>query len=447
MDNPPQTSVTGAGSQTAQSGTASGADQARQSEFAGRQVSAVTPSPYRPEPLLPAGIARRTEIRARAAGRRNIAPGMQVAPCPAPAFVLAGGNPVAAGVDGSRIVRFRQPSGLAATTVADEGGRTLFRGLRHDLFRLEELREHNLAKLSDEELQPLLFDHIMYQPLPGAPADFAAAASVAPDIHDHAARHMAWATANAALAADPGKMKLALAGQVVNLQLFNISVLTPGQLINWHDQRQAFTWLRDQGLIELHVQAGDNRLRRVPAQVGVRQIVFSRDLERHGCYVLVGNHVLLQADASLLGEFGSAALGGDVKSKIDHMHTRAEELGEDLALLQRKHAGLARNLGPDHSECGAVRTRITGMQEERERLEHDARCLQRAGQQLKDIRKRSDFWPAAGAERNMAAARLARVACLMGETPVLSCPAGSGLIDRMAPELVTLLRGENGREP
>ena len=463
MDNPPTTPVTGAGTQSSQGGTAPGARQTRQGGLAGRDVSAMISSSHRPEPLLPAGIAKRTDAQVPATGHSNMAPGMRVAPCPAPPSCLADGNPGAAGAGRSNIVRFRQPSSLAAIAVTDEAGVTLFRGLRHDTFMLDDLNKHKLQELPDEQLRPLLYDHLVYRRPPRASGQFlkqevdslcrqtrselVVAEKFAPQIQAHAARHVAWATANAALAADPEKVKLALTGQVVNLSLFNISLLTPAKLTGWAVQQQAFAWLRNQGLIELHVQAEDGTQRKVPAQVGVRQIVLSQDLEYLATSLPGGNHVSLDADTSLLGGLGSDASDGDIGIRVGQMRARADVLSQDLAPLGRKHASIAQSLGRDHPECRKLTSQVSGIEEELACLECNARYLEQARQQLVDLRKKAGLWPPVGAGRNMAAARLALVAHLMGETPVLSCPAGSGLIGQLEPELVTLLRVTNGRAP
>ena len=84
-----------------------------------------------------------------------------------------------------------------------------------------------------------------------------------------------------------------------------------------------------------------------------------------------------------------------------------------------------------------TRNRVTVLQAEMARLEKNARALEQAGQQLKDLWAEQEKWPT-GADAYGAAARLALVAYLMGETPVLSCPSGRDYNKRLDAEVKVL---------
>ena len=249
-------------------------------------------------------------------------------------------------------------------------------------------------------------------------------------------RNRARDVAATALAADPVKLREALATGSVELCLTSIvPVLGDGCPIPipQYDQYEAFTELEKLSPIELHLRGDAGERREVQATIKVRQLWFvdAKDDRQAGHYWDSLRQSPFPSKTNdrnltrLLGPALSPDLGGDASARADAMDVRLRALDARIPRLNRDLAAGRQSRGLSHSETLQTRGSIRSCRAEARSLRKDARALRCSGQQLKDMWRDSAFWNS-GKKTHRMAARAAFLSHLMGEMPLLSgyrgCP-------------------------
>lgn len=325
----------------------------------------------------------------------------------------------------SRGVRYGHPSGLALTTLTIAPVGTVYSGLRHDIFNAEALDAGLLAQRCGE-----------------IRADPEQASLRMRVVQERADERMAMATASAALVADAKQLRRALGGQNADLRLFNIALPMPGKAERARRQADAFERLHRPDPVALHVCDGQGTRHRVSARVRVRQFMLPADRQGR---TMEERRRPGQAYVQLLGGRPWPALGGHLKGSVDAMNAQVTRLHDQLIELQRDYTGVTQ--GPKVGGLRSVwmRERHDELQGVAERLERRLRTLEAAGRQLKSLCSEG-IWPVDADTRCKAAARLALIGQLMGETPVLSCMSGNDLIRQVRFELQFLVAFAHTRD-
>ena len=152
----------------------------------------------------------------------------------------------------------------------------------------------------------------------------------------------------------------------------------------------------------------------------------------------------------LLGDENSPELGGEVMAGIGALNAARRELDEIEDDYNEDHTRAARDRGADHPETleiGSIHSRV---KEDLELIARRARTLEEAGKQLKALWLVEGDWPAGSDTHRHAAARLALVAHLMGETPLLSCMSDKDLTEQLDSEvkfLAAVADNQDGQLP
>ena len=349
---------------------------------------------------------------------------------------LAQGYPAEHGVGRQDAARYLHVRELALTNLVGANGEMLFSGLRHALFNAGELNGHFLQTLDEDDLRTLIdtFD-VGNRGVEGVGQTRAqlirghcdavrrfdgVAEGSALLIARESRRRMALETAAAALVADSDKFQRALNGETVDLNLYCVSLLDGEDFDPWGSQIAEFNRLARSSPVALPVCSIDGAARPVRANVMVRQTAVWVDGEQRR---VVGEPRL--EVRRLLGSPATAAPGGAVRSRMEAMLSRARELSNDIAALGPRYVESCVELGTNHPSSAALLARGSDLQTEQERLERNARSLDEAARQLKRIWAERDDWPSGAAACEQVLPRLVLLGYWMGETPVLSCRAGS----------------------
>ena len=338
--------------------------------------------------------------------------------------------------DGS--ARFRHVPDLEQTVLTGADGDLLYSGLRHSFIQASDLDGLQLNRLPDDELRVLLQD--LYKPeyrgFPGFRApirmdtDFilseirnhSSAANIhAVELSDRARRKMVRESFAAALVTDTGKFQRALGGATVELPLFVIALVDDSSTRSAINQSAAYFHSTLCTSLELRARDPSGNQHTVNAKVDVRDFVFS--MEGPGALLTW----MERAKAvRLLGPIAAEEPGGAVKEQTHVMLERVGKLKEDIRKLGTKQLQTVRRRGVDHPEALSAAHRLIELTTELSRLERNARTLQQAARQLKTLLLECGETPVGTDKHHATAARLALIAHLMGATPVLSCPSGSG---------------------
>ena len=359
--------------------------------------------------------------------------------------------------------QYRHVPDLEQTVLTDAGGRTLFSALRHSSIQVEGLSGPFLATAGGDALKALLRD--LYMPSFATPcavgrlpfqqarerqiddacrlirSDLQAADQYASFMRAAARASMFRELAAAALASDPRNLLRALDKKIVNLKLFAIVLDPPPE----PQSLESSTWMFHNWNGRLHVRGRDGQPRLVQVVVNVRRFDVSpgdRQLEP------------MSDDAGelrfLLGPLDSGALGGDAKRTADDMKDRCSRLRPVLARLALQYSRIAAVRGADDGDVRRKRRELSELGNEMDRLRRDVDTLTEAVRQLKILWMAGDRWPSGVEGQRKAAARLALVAHLMGEIPLLSCPSGTAGTRELDPEikfLATVAANRNGTLP
>ena len=346
-------------------------------------------------------------------------------------------------------VLYGRVPGLAQTTLTNATGQILFRGLRRGFIGTKYLNARALADLSDADLERLVSELVMVKQQGESPenhrrrvaghcrkirSDCTEADRAAEAVCYKASARMCNDSAVAALCSDPDKLQRAMGGETADIKLFDVSLFTQNDCRPWVSHRgQHFVW---QARLpnSLNLRGPNRALCQVSIKASIRQFALCVEDQGHDLSIYSD---LTRGVVQLLGGMGSREPGGDLLARVDELRSRAAQLGPELAAGGHEQV---RTLPPgalDQSVGPQARNRIDSLQAEMSRLDRQARALEQAGRQLKDLWREHDGWPT-GAEAYGAAARLALVAYLMGETPLLSCPTNRDYNKRLDAEVKIL---------
>ncbi len=343
---------------------------------------------------------------------------------------------------------------LAQTTLTDATGRLLFSGLRQGFIGISGLHDGRaLCELPDADRRRLVSaDLTGYygtieqrdQRLRRSPAYADWCVSF---LQNEAAMRMALESAAAAVCADPDMHRRALGGEIIDVKLFDIALLTGNELQRWTQQYNHLRAWHGQRPVQLvgrplrlSLRGPDKEPCHALANVNIRQ--FALSVEDQGPD-FSGCDGLRACVAQLLGPTDTRELTGDVRKRVQSLRERAEKLGKQLVGSGYERV---RTLPSDDLE---TRNEVARLQAELAGVEKTARALEQAGQQLKDLWVEQNEWPS-GADAYRAASRLALIGYLMGETPVLSCISGREIADFLDAEvkiLATVTDCQGGHVP
>ena len=253
-------------------------------------------------------------------------------------------------------------------------------------------------------------------------------------IKDRAGAAMVMESAAAALCSNPAQLQRALGGEAAEIKLFDVSLLTGSDFLPWRHHYDEQRGWESRQQVSLNLCGPDREPHRISANATVR--LFALSLEDQW-YDFRGYSGLDQCVVRLLGEMDSRKLGGDALARVEGLRARVRDLGGELAAAGHERA---RSLPPgalEHPGGLPAGNHVIALQAETSRLDRQARALEQAAQQLKDMWRIPAEWPT-GADAYGAAARLALVAYLMGETPVLSCASGTDYSRRLDAEVKIL---------
>ena len=346
---------------------------------------------------------------------------------------FAQGYPAEQGATRQVASRYSHVKELALTTLVGANGNKLFSGLRHALFHAGELDGQCVQALGDEDLRALIDAFMVDAELAGQARaqctqrlfdgirSFDAVASGSAQAIAHkSGRSMALETAAAALVANPEKFQRALGGETVDLNLHCVSLLDRDDIMLWIGQASAFDRLVRSSPVLLRVCDIDGAPRPVRVNVEVRQLAVWVDGERRQVFGRPR-----EAVHRLLGPAVTEVPGGAVRTRIEAMLSRARALSNDIGSLGSGYVESCNKLGIGHPRSVALLARQSGLLDEQELLKLNARSLDEAARELKRIWAAHNGWPCGAAAFEQVLPRLVLLGQWMGETPVMSCRAGS----------------------
>ena len=350
---------------------------------------------------------------------------------------------------------------LALTTLTDATGQLLFRGLHQGFIGLPGLDAAAINTLSDEDLRKLVSELVLANGPNESPESYQLrverrwrwmrldsmhAQRGARDARYRVGKRMAMESAAAAICADPDKYQRALGGEAVDVNLFDVALLKNEDFAPWTYQCIQHGEWRTGARLSLVLRGPDNESSRIRANCSVRQFALGVEDQGPNFSLCPDLHICA---AQLLGSTDFRELGGDVLSRVGFLRSRVAQLGRELAAGGHEQVRTLPPRALDQSVGLQARNRIDSLQAGMSRLDRQARALEQAGRQLKDLWREHDGWPT-GAEAYGAAARLALVAYLMGETPLLSCPTDRDYNKRLDAEvkiLATVTDCQGGQVP
>ncbi len=362
---------------------------------------------------------------------------------------------------GVQPARYREAPGLVLTTLHGAGHQPLFRALHHDLFATPELDAEALAGLSDADLKAMVCELLVPEGCKlrvdedrferadrycrsikerGAPA-----LALAHAMTRRARANMARATAAAALSVDAEKLQRGVDGQVVDLRLFLISMLKPGEAATWCAQAAAFEELAQNGPVELLVGGPDRDPRRVQSRIRVSQFVFSPDQQELN---ELSNRRPDRDLAELFGDNPCEQSGGRLGTHLDSAKALAGELRNACVTVPPGAGQPAPGSGTPAATPTPLSAQPASLQAQH--LEREIRAVEAASRQLKREWAPHRTWPANPELHNQAAARLALIAHLIGDMPILSCMNNNALTQQLDAEvkfLATITRYHGGQLP
>ena len=378
--------------------------------------------------------------------------------------ILPAGYPDDGVAGPARIDSHRHVPNLALSTLVNSENLTIFSALRHGVIHAGDPAGSPTASSSHDSTespgrdqpgstdQPESVRARFGNPDKSPPPGAADKSSDPEETRRQTCLRLASETATAALASHPEKLQSALDGTTVNLTLTSISLLTRDELERWGDQCRAFADLEQSTPTRLTVLTPEGALRAVHANVKVRQFVVSAEAERFG---REGPHQSLSHSLSStaerwLGSADSPNLGGDVAVRLVELKDRIAHSRLVLNESERNNARMWAKGGREAVQAVLELDKIAARKDELNLEERNVRSLQAAGETLKSILGTSGDWPADKNERMSAAALVALVAHLMGESPLLNCISSwdlAGRLDSESKGLATLADMTDGRLP
>ena len=396
------------------------------------------------EARLPIPAPNRVSMMTNVEVQSRVVPGRALGSCFVKAYPGDGlGDPFTAD-------RYLHVSELAQTVLKNAMNKTLYWGLRHAIVEAEELDGSLLAVLPDDELQTLVGEFIhgegtgesagrtRAQQISSRCDDIREstvwAANDAITIRMGACRHMARESAVAALVADRAKLRRAIEGDVVDLRLSAITLLTREDYLGWCTQCRAFAELGDESPVELQVcnPDGEGAVETVLANIQVRQFVLAAGDETLQSWAI---RVSDEEVGILLGPSHAPDLGGDIKASLDAKAARLARISDRFVAMDQDHSRLVQKRAANHPDARESQIRILELQEQRSQVEKRARALRDIGKQLKAMWIEAGGMPQGSQAHRKAAARLALAGRLMRETPVLICMRGRDFTRQLDPEI------------
>ena len=257
-----------------------------------------------------------------------------------------------------------------------------------------------------------------------------------------------------ALGSRPPVWEWALCGETAAVFLASVSVLKAGDFEAWAAQRDSLAALERENPVKLEVPGvrGDPSI--VRADVAIREFVLWADkpelVETSPYGTAEARAGRLEQLRRLLGDEHSEDLGGAVAEADESIESIVQELRAALDAHTGDHERSVAEHGGDHPESLDFGRFCANRQKELAYFERQRRALREAAGQLKAIWLENGDWPAGVESHRPAAARLALVAHLLGETPLLNCGGDSNLtaqLDSDAKLLATVADSQDGRLP
>lgn len=358
---------------------------------------------------------------------------------------------------------------LAGTTLTNARGEVLFSGLRSGFIGLPQLYRESIEQCSDAALrvsdealrrfsemavgqrnQAAVFHQQTVDALRRRlRADPLFAKSTAKRWYFRVVDKMAEETDSAAIIADREKFEKALQGWTVDVGMFDIALLTSDESLSLHEHcyaRFPLHMVHGTLLEKLKLRDSNGALHTAWARVRMRPFAFFVGNDRPGLW----DHQLRTAAVGrLLGVLEAGKLGGDVMRRVEAMRSEIPKLARELASAGYDRVRSLPAPALEQAPRQAAAKRVTRLKVEMARLERNARTLEQAGRQLKDMWREHGEWPT-GEAAYQAASRLALVGYLMGETPILSCLSGRDFSRRLDAEtkiLAAVADSGNGHLP
>ena len=254
-------------------------------------------------------------------------------------------------------------------------------------------------------------------------------------------------TVFAAILSDELRTSRLLSGRDIGVNLFSIALLAPGDVEAWGFQHDCH---RHAEPVEFMIaERGTNASTSLAkVDVNVRQYALSVEPGRPCLdgYPAVGK----RESERLLGPMDSLSPGGEVKAWLEYTESLILDAHQAMADLQQLRDGTVGILGTNDSLPQTIDRQMARQKDDLTSLEKQGRTLEDAARQLKTLWAQSGNWPAGVPGHRMAAARLALIGFLMGETPLLSCAGGRDFITPLEEEvrfLATFADSQGGHLP
>lgn len=406
-------------------------------------------------------------------------PGGGETPAIADSRVVSGGTLVAwlkrphasgQGTPGSVAARYGHVPNLDRSDLANGSGQSTFAALRHRFIGAHELDGATLRGLGDDSLKALVGAGYIEagREVSDATArerqiddccrrigtDPAFAERSAAAMRMRSGKTMGRELIAIALGSYPPMLDWARGGATAEVCLASVSVLKAGEFEAWAAQRDSLAALERENPAELEVPGTWGEPCKVRADVAVREFVLWADkpelVETSPYGTAEARAGRLQQFRRLLGSEHSADLGGAVVEAGEEIESMVQQLRDTLGAQASDYEHSVLEHGEDHPvslDSGGLRA---NGQEDLAFFERQGRALREAARQLKAMWLENGDWPAGVESHRPAAARLALVAHLMRETPLLSCGGDSNLtaqLDSDAKLLATVADSQDGRLP
>ncbi|MCY4513796.1 MAG: hypothetical protein OXC69_01470, partial [Candidatus Tectomicrobia bacterium] len=370
---------------------------------------------------------------------------------------------------------FRAPH-LTLSGLSNAGGRLLYTGVSHGFCPAHELTHERVAGLSDQALNSVLLQYrsrlvgrlYMAHPVPvsmvspaarylteNAPEDCERIRKLSADdlaswtrsLKLEARRNSYEDMVFAAILSDEARSRRMLAGQDAGVNLFSLALLAPGDSEAWAFQHDCLR--RAEPVEFISRRDGDNTLTSLTTvDVNIRQCALSVEPERPS---QDGRPALGWRDSErLLGPMDSPSPGGEAQAWLEARESLIAEAREAVAGFQQRRGSISRALGANCPNVLTMDKHLARERDDLENLEKQLRTFEDATRQLKTLWAEAGDSPAGFSTHRMAAARLALIGFLMGETPFLSCASGRDFIAPVEEELrflATFADNQGGRLP
>ena len=341
---------------------------------------------------------------------------------------------------------------LARTELTDASGATLFSALRHGVLDAYDISVATLRKLPEQELTTMVADLLdgSDETVKAIRTDKSAAEKLASDMRTAASTKMAEELAVAALVSDPDKLQAALDGEVVDLNLSSISLLTPDRVRTGSKSNEREMLRRQTEALQslggeqknLRVRDASGDLRTVVVNCKIRTFNFGvnegavskplhmipQDTPGWGKlmswgYAMERNNPELKA---LLGDPESTSLGGsEADKKLIELEAKESDLLFDLELAKS-----AQRNGTN-PESTAV---ISKLERECAAIGQRSAALEKAALGAKEIWREGSY-NKGGQDPYKMVSRLGVVINAMGETLAFNCKSGKDRTGQLDAEL------------